>query len=331
MESSSSETQLYFSEVGQYDVLSSVEERKLLLQYHTCPHCRVPWPRVVQKTRCTQCNEPIPNTVTGSVHTCTSCSAKFNLVKETKTCPKCGSARDTAPRQRLITANLRFVIKTAKKFTSNPDHLLKLISAGNVGLLLAVDRFDITKKTRFLTYAAWWIRKEMLDEMNASNNIVHVPIYLQKKIRRVAKEGAYKCIHCGTRTTDPQYSNQSLTECPKAPAHDFYLSSTGTSKVLRRALSLDTVEPEDDFDLFRSVAESRTGKKLRQVLDSLELGPRDKFILLGFFNVPASDRKSAPKRLPQLSAITGITPERVRQIKVRVLNRLKVALEASPQ
>jgi RNA polymerase primary sigma factor len=212
-------------------------------------------------------------------------------------------------------------MSTAKKFTNNPDYLQKLISAGNVGLVIAVDRFDISRVSRFLTYAAWWINKEILDEMSGSSSPVHVPAYLQKQMRKDAKEGKYVCVNCGIHSHD-RYGHTELPDCCDE-AHEFLPSTSTNSQVLGSPLPLDNLELRAPEDTFTGVLEQRTGKYLRHMLAELNIGERDRFIVLGFFGAGAGDRKNGSKKLPQLAQITGITTERVRQIKERVIRTLR--------
>lgn len=317
--------QLYYDEVGRYAILTPAEERRLLREYHTCPSCKKSWPRYIKTRNCTRCGTIMPDNLTGQTHTCTTCFAKVPTKRIPKSCPFCGSQRNLAPRQQLIEGNLRFVIRTAKRFTQNPEHVRKLVSAGNVGLVMAVDRFDITKKARFLTYAAWWIRKEMLDEMSSSSSPVHVPTYLQKKIRKIDKEGRYKCVHCGLRSQN-KHGHDVVDPCTELE-HEFRLPVTDSAAMLNNPIPLDSLDLKDEVDVFRGVLEHYNATYLRDVFASLQLSPRDYYILVGFFNVPAGERKGAPKKLPQLAAVTRVTTERVRQIKENALAKLRAELE----
>lgn len=306
-------------------MLTSTEERALLRQYHTCPLCKKPWPRQFSTPNCPTCGTIIAHTAGGKSPTCTTCSGKVPTTVIPKSCPSCGSSRNSAPRQKLIEGNLRFVMRTAKKYTGNPDYLQKLISAGNVGLVIAVDRFDIVRNSRFLTYAAWWIIKEILDEMSSSSSPVHVPAYLQKQLRKEAREGLYVCINCGIHSQDV-HGHTGLPGCCDA-SHEFQLPISDASRMLSSPLPLDNIDLRAPEDTFLGVLEQRTGKYLRRVLTDMSLGQRDRFIVLGFFDAPAGDRKNGSKKLPQLAEITGITTERVRQIKERIIRKLRVELK----
>ncbi len=317
--------ELYYGEVGKYPILSPAEERSLLVKYHCCPLCKRQIPPRSDATNCPECGAVAPSELRGRDYTCADCSATYVPVVNSRICPSCGSGRDMESRQALVNANLRFVIRRAKKFTQDPDGLRALISAGNVGLMQAVDRFDINTNHRFLTYAEWWIRKEMHDEMNNSN-LVHVPTHKQKTLRRIHKFGKYVCINCGART-DSIYNTNNLPPCTNGDEHDLYIPLVKDAAVLNDALPIDDMQLSSADNVESSVIDTGMEALLRSVLSRMHLNERDRFIILGYFNVATGDRKSDPKKLPQLAAITGITPERVRQIKERLLSRLKKELK----
>lgn len=318
----------YYDEVGRHPIISSKEERKLLRRYHTCPHCKCQLPSKIQVNNCPSCGAVAPivkkSKVSSRVNTCTSCMKKFDMFVPPAFCPRCGSDRDLEARELLIVSNLRFVVRRAKRFTTKLEHLRKLISAGNVGLMLAIDRFNVARNTRFLTYAEWWIRKEMLDEIHASS-LIHVPTHRQKTLLKELQSGKYVCIHCGVRTTNKS-DVENLPRCSE-PEHEFYIPLNNEAAVLQGALSVDDLSLGTTDNVETTAIDDETELLLRNMLCTMGLGQRDLFIMMGYFNVPKADRKSEPKTLPQLSRLTGITPERVRQIKEDNLALLKKELK----
>lgn len=316
--------QLYYDEVGKHPILSPAEERKLLLRYHTCPGCDKRLPPRIEVKNCPSCGAIAPLRPTGKVFVCMDCDTKFDTHMAPRMCPLCGTHRDFEARQRLVESNLRFVIRRAKSITTKPEHLRKLVSAGNVGLMLAIDKFSLDRETRFLTYAEWWIRKEMFDEIHSSS-FIHVPTHRQKSLRKEQKEGKYVCQHCGLRTDDPE-SKEHWTGCTDID-HEFILPLNNDSAVLNDTVSLEDVTLASNMDVENMVIDSDVEEHLRAAIQQMELSERDRFIIMGYFNVPLPDRKSEPKSLHQLAALTGITPERVRQIKEETLKALKKELK----
>ena len=227
-------------------------------------------------------------------------------------------------RKKLIESNLRFVIRRAKSITTKPEHIRKLVSAGNVGLMLAIDKFSLERETRFLTYAEWWIRKEMFDEIHSSS-FIHVPTHRQKSLRKEQKDGKYLCVHCGLRTDDPE-SKEHWTGCTEVD-HEFILPLNNDSTVLNDAVPLDDVVLSSPCAVEDSAIDNNAQEHLWDALHQMPLSERDRFIVMSYFNVPLPDRKSEPKSLHQISALTGITPERVRQIKEETLASLRKELK----
>jgi RNA polymerase sigma factor (sigma-70 family) len=306
----------YYSDVGKYDILSSEEEREYLIRYNTCPTCKRRLPQVIKVRNCPSCGGFTPKRYKhkGNVCVCIHCSKKYMRYMPPVCCPQCGSGRDMEARERLVVSNLRFVIKTAKRFTSIPEQVQKLSSAGNIGLIIALDKFNLRMYTKFLTYAAWWIRKEMLDELHNSG-LVHIPSHKQKSINRERKLGEYACVHCGIRTSNIHNGGAAII-CLE-DKHEF-IPVDGQETASNTIFPLDNIQLTADDNLEEQTIADEAAKILKETLHSIKMRSRDRFIMLQYHNVPENDRRTECKTLPQLAAITGITPERVRQIKVRV-------------
>jgi len=214
----------------------------------------------------------------------------------------------------------------ARAITKDPVKVQLLISAGNVGLLTAVDKFEAGKDTRLLTYAAWWIRKEMFDEIQRSG-IVHVPSHKQKSVFKARKTGVYVCEHCGVHLDVDVDPRKVRTKCLKGRRHTFLLQECNDSlcsvvsfeEAPRLALVADRTTEEQSVDVTAMPL-------IRTALRRIPMRARDKYILLQYYNISEADRRTASKGLFQLSEITGITPERVRQIKEDLLREIKIEL-----
>lgn len=317
----------YYTDVGKHALLTPDEELQLLKRYRSCNLCKRSIPQFITLERCPSCSEPIPRKA-ARIYTCKCCEHKFDIQAVPSHCPRCGNARDYAAKHRLVEANLRFVVRRARTMTANPEYLNRLISAGNVGLMLAVDKYNLKRGTRFLTYADWWIRKEMLDEIR-NTNLVHIPTHRQKSIMQAQKHGQYSCKHCGITTDHPDYEAY-LPPCRGVgKRHEFsqpqYDAATATT-----VLSVNTSDvtlPASPENVESNIIDNDMALTLRAVLRELNVRARDRYIVMGYFNAASGDRKAEePKNLWQLSAITGVTPERVRQIKEQVLGVFKKEL-----
>jgi RNA polymerase primary sigma factor len=251
----------YYAEVRKGDLLKVAEEQELFKRYRSC----------------------------------TGCSYKFQAGDGRQACPKCSTRRDFAARETLVKGALRFVVKVAKEYSRrtkginyDSDTLKTLISAGNLGLLVAVDRFDTKRGTRFLTYAAWWIREKILEELD-NMGVVRVPAYRQKQLRARRKNGE--------NTSDDA-------------AH----------VTMEEITAVDNKHHDESLEL--DLMNNYGAELIYSALTDLELRGRDKYIILAYFGA-----REDSKNLRQISNRLGLSSERVRQIKKDTLERLKEYLE----
>lgn len=96
---------------------------------------------------------------------------------------------DENARNELVTANLRFVVSVAKMYASNPDDFSDVVAAGNVGLIEAAEKFDPTRGFKFISFAVWYIRKEMINYLNENSRTIRIPINQGAILRDLMKAG----------------------------------------------------------------------------------------------------------------------------------------------
>lgn len=224
--------------------------------------------------------------------TCTKCAGTYELGSSEKKCSHCDTPRNFKARDRLISGALRFVVKVAKEYAYRTrgrdfdnEMLTSLISAGNVGLLVAADRFDVSRNTKFLTYAAWWVREKILEELDGQG-IIRVPAHKQKALRAQRKYGG------GTEVEAPHVTLETV-DAIDAAGHN-------------------------DTRLERDLINTYGLALLRDALDKLSLRERDKYIVLAYFGA-----REEPKNLRQISNRLDLSSERVRQIKKDTLELLR--------
>jgi RNA polymerase sigma factor (sigma-70 family) len=319
---------IYYEDLSNQPVLTPKEERELLRRYNTCPRCETLIPNKVKREYCTECGADAPKDTEYRLSVCTQCSEKFNTYHTPPYCLVCGHGRDFEARETLVNRNLRFVVKMAKTITKDAYRIQQLTSAGNVGLLIATDKFDISQGTRFLTYAAHWIRKEMFDEIQSSG-IVHVPSHKQKSHRKIQKNGMFVCRHCDLEVRGDLCQTSALPKCTEAESHEFLPSDS--LEVLTMTVPLDanpnsSTLLSDDTNSEENLIDASAAETLRIIISKLSMRERDKFILLQYYNIPEESRRLTHKSLHQLAVLANITPERVRQIKERLLNDVRIEL-----
>lgn len=187
-------------------------------------------------------------------------------------------AKDT-----ILNANLRFAFKRAKILSKgNADQFEELISAGNEGLIVALDKFKPSKDVRFLTYAGWWVRQRQLYEM-AKMRIVPVPIWKQQlssRIMRVVEsfETAPTCEQIQEKM--PEVATKDIRELYGTRYLTFYLEDLSEEEVEVGTFLEDMLSSIDEELVNRKIAEHLTAKEAEAISLSFGLDDgRDKTIV----------------------------------------------------
>lgn len=210
--------------------------------------------------------------------------------------------QDLVARDRVVTAHLRFVVRQARRHTRDAEQAKDFIAAGNVGLVKAANTFDYAREpyVRFLSYAGWWVYAEMAKHGYATATPVYVPAERQQRQRRDVRAQAL--------------ANRNMPQEAPLPA---YLEGT--------TLSLDDV-PEH-LAALHVAAPSHEQVRLRALVRQgiAQLTPREQTVVNLAFGM-----KDDPRSLSQIATLLMLGPERVRQIKLRALQKLQALWKASP-
>lgn len=228
---------------------------------------------------------------------------------------------DLNARDRLIIANLRFVISVSKQYQNLGLSFADLINEGNLGLIEAAQRFDETKGFKFISYAVWWIRQAITQALSENARIVRLPLNRVShinKIRKIIAELEQKLEREPTIIEITQASKQTSTDVIVA------IKNAG------RHISIDAplVQGEEDnlYDVLFNEDASSPDKEL--LTDSLrkeiervlnKLTPREADILRFYFGLNGKHMLS----LAEIGEEFNLTSERVRQIKAMSIKRLK--------
>ena len=140
-------------------------------------------------------------------------------------------AGDQKARAKLIEANLRFVITVAYEYQNQGVPLVDLISAGNVGLITAAERFDETRGFKFISYAVWWIRQSILQTLAEHARVVRLPLNRVELLRRISRYKSSRQHETSTRTAEEEIAKE--LDIPVEQVTDILTSG-------QRTLSLDT-------------------------------------------------------------------------------------------
>ena len=228
---------------------------------------------------------------------------------------------DEGARNRLVEANLRFVVSVAKDYQNRGVPLADLISAGNVGLITAAESFDERKGFKFISYAVWWIRQAILQTLAEQSRTVRLPLNKIGLLYKISK---------ASRMLQQERSDDPNSE---EIANELEVSVEEVKETLlcgRAVRSLDaTFKEEEDHSLLDVLADDRQESPesevmrgcLRGQIDSAlgSLLGREAEILKRYFGLDGEE----PMTLDQIGARFGLTRERVRQIKEKALHRLR--------
>ena len=234
---------------------------------------------------------------------------------------------DKAARDKMIESNLRLVVKIAKRYINRGLPFLDLIEEGNVGLIKAVGKFKLSKECRFSTYATWWIRQSIERALVNQSRTIRLPVHVSddvNKMFRVTRELVNKWNRepsgkeiAAAMGVDIAYVRRLMVllkktysiERPMGENNDYFL--------------LDTIEDTSNVSVAELFENLNKYELVSKWLETLADNERN--ILTLRFGLDDHE----PQTLDTIGHIYGVTRERIRQIEVKALEKLRVIIKSS--
>ncbi|CAN5614637.1 RNA polymerase sigma factor RpoD [soil metagenome] len=239
-------------------------------------------------------------------------------------------AGDKQAAERLVTANLRFVISYVKKYQGRGLGLAELVCIGNEGLLKAVKKFDPDKGVKFISYAVWWIRQTVLQALAEQTRSVRIPLNQNSNLVRLSRTDTALTQVLGRSPTDQEIASEMGEPIE-------------TIRALRRVaaseLSLDAPLDRGDRDS-SSFGERFAGAEAEEIEGEVEsqarreflermfdkyLTERERKILYLYYGLDEGEERT----LEEIGTLLGVTRERIRQIRNRAFEKLRESPDGS--
>jgi RNA polymerase primary sigma factor len=237
-------------------------------------------------------------------------------------CAVAAAAGDEKAKDRLVKANLRFVVNVAKKYQNQGLPLMDLISEGNIGLINAVERFDATKGYHFISYAVWWIRQSILKAICEKSRMIRLPLNRANELVQIDK--ARKVV-MNNRTEEAELREiAGLLNMSQEHVRDIVnisrdmVSLDSPVSVDRDASSVGDFLEDDQYEQPENyVIEANLRDDIDEVLASLT--PKEAEVIRYRYGLNGYKAMS----LKEIGDLFNLTKERIRQIEKKAIRRLQ--------
>lgn len=223
--------------------------------------------------------------------------------------------------EKLVVANLRFVVSVAKQYQNQGLSLSDLINEGNVGLIKAATKFDETRGFKFISYAVWWIRQCIIQAVALNSRVIRLPLNKIETLRKIKAAGGKL-----EQTLEREANNDELAELLKMSEEEVKITIASSG----RHVSTDTPFPGNEdstlMDLLHDPSNPLPDELLMASSLNIEikraltgLSPKESETIILYYGIGIEH----PYTLDEIAQMQNVTRERVRQIKDKAIRRLR--------